>query len=167
MKIEDLRLKIEVPISIGRRLKILRAQWHSFVDRQFMQVAKTYEELVKEARQAEAEDPKTAIKLYLRAIRQEPHAEQAYDRLMIVYRKEKMYEEELALINKGIKAYEEFYNERTKKIMGKNAKAVQLSNALAKSLGLKDKKGKDQVMKEPIASWMKRREMVEKKLGKG
>jgi hypothetical protein len=129
-----------------------------------MHVAKTYEELVKEAREAEGSDPETAIRLYQRAVKQEPHIELAYDRLMIVYRKEKMYTEELELINKGIKAFESFFAERSKKIMGKNAKAVQLSNALAKSLGLKDKKGNDQVMKEPIASWMKRKGMVEKKV---
>jgi tetratricopeptide (TPR) repeat protein len=131
-----------------------------------MHVAKTYDELVDEAREAESTDVDTAVKLYQRAIKQEPHDERAYDRLMIVYRKEKRYEEELDLINKGIKAYEEFFAERSKKIVGKNAKAVQISNALAKSLGLKDKKGKDHILKEPIASWVKRKEIVEKKLGK-
>ena len=131
-----------------------------------MHVAKTYEELVKEAREAESEDPAISIKLYQRAIKQEPHIELAYNRLMIVYRKKKMYKEEFELINKGIMEFEKFFEERSKKIVGKNAKAVQLSNALAKSLGLKDKKGKDQVLKEPIASWMKRKAMVEKKLGR-
>lgn len=129
-----------------------------------MHVAKTYEKLVAEAREAESTDVETAIKLYNRAIKQEPHAETAYNRLMIVYRKEKMYEEELALIEKGIRAYREFYGKRSEKIVKKNAKTIQISNALARSLGLKDKKGNDQVEKEPIASWMKRKEMVEKKV---
>ena len=143
--------------------KLFHTPGHSFVGDLYMHVAKTYEELITEAREAESADVETAIKLYERAIRQEPHAETAYNRLMIVYRKEKMYKEELALIDKGIKAYREFFDKRSAPVK-KNAKAVQLSNALAKSLGLKDKKGNDQVEREPIASWLKRKEMVEKKV---
>jgi hypothetical protein len=59
---------------------------------------------------------------------------------MIIYRKLYQFEDELRVINKGIKSFEDHHQKKSRKIIGKRQKAVQLSNALAKSLGLKDKK---------------------------
>ena len=132
-----------------------------------MQVAKTFDEIVHEARESEdAGELERAGKLYERAMKLEPHNELPYNRAMVVYRKLRQYEDELRIINRGITQFETFYQKRSQKILGKDKKAVQLSNALAKSLGLKDKKGKDQFHPQPIERWLKRKEVVEKKLGK-
>jgi tetratricopeptide (TPR) repeat protein len=131
-------------------------------------VAKTYNELIKEGKEAEAnKDLETAAKTYERAIKQEPHEEVPYDRLMIIYRKQYRYEDELNLINKGIGAFESFYKKKSQKIVSKNKEAEKLSMSLAKSLGLTDKKGNDVYHLGPVDKWLKRKAVVEKKLGKG
>jgi tetratricopeptide (TPR) repeat protein len=130
-------------------------------------VAKTYNQLITAAKEAELnEDLESAAKNYEQAINQEPLDESSYNRLMIIYRKLYQFEDELRVINKGIKSFEDYNQKKSKKIIGKRQKAVQLSNALAKSLGLKDKKGNELFHLEPIAKWMKRKKIVEKKLGR-
>ena len=69
------------------------------------------------------------------------------------------------LINKGIRTFEEFYQKRSEKLIAGKKTATQLSNALAKSLGQRGKKVQELYYPEPIPKWIKRREMVEKKLG--
>lgn len=130
-----------------------------------LQVVRSFEQMVAEAKEAEINgDAATAIKLYQRAIKLEPHNEIPYNRLMIVLRKEKKYEEELELINKGIKTFEEFYKKRSEKLIAGRKTATQLSNALAKSLGQRGKKVQELYFPEPVPKWIKRREIVEKKL---
>jgi hypothetical protein len=129
-----------------------------------LHVAKSFHELMNEAKEAEAEDSMNAAKLYERAIKMEPHEQVPYDRLMIIYRKQKMYKEELNLINKGIKTFEEFYEKKTQKLLGRHKGAERLSNALAKSLGQKGKNVKEIYLPEPIPKWIKRRSIVEKKV---
>ncbi|MFN2458215.1 MAG: hypothetical protein ABR502_08450 [Chitinophagaceae bacterium] len=132
-----------------------------------LHVVKTFKELIASAKEGEDDnDLEKASKLYEQALKQEPLNENVYIRLMIIYRKQTEYEKELKLINKGIKAFEEFNKKKIQKIVGKDQKAIRLSNALAKSLGLKDKRGNELYHPEPIAKWIKRREIVEKKLGK-
>jgi tetratricopeptide (TPR) repeat protein len=128
-------------------------------------IVRSLHELLNEAKLAEQNDDLTeAKKLYERAVKQEPTDERAYNRLMIIHRKEKDYEAELKVINKGIDAFEKLYQSRSKKVVGRDKEAVRISNALIKSLGLKDKKGNDLVQHEPIKTWKKRREVVMKKL---
>jgi tetratricopeptide (TPR) repeat protein len=132
-----------------------------------MHVAKTYEELIDEAKEAELDkDLDKAAKIYERAIRQEPLEQFPYDRLMIVYRKQKQYEDELKVIEKGIKIFGDLYKKRTQKTLSKRKNAQRLSNQLIKSLGLKDKYGEAIYQPEPIASWLKRKHVVEKKMDK-
>jgi tetratricopeptide (TPR) repeat protein len=128
-------------------------------------IVKSLHELLSEAKQAEQnEDISEATKLYERAIKQAPTDERAYNRLMIIYRKEKEYDAELKVIDKGIDAFTKLYQSKTKKVVGNDKEAVRLSNALIKSLGLKDKKGNDLIEHEPIATWKKRRAVVLKKI---
>lgn len=130
-----------------------------------LQVARSYEELIAEAKEAEQDqDLDKAAKIYERAQKLEPQEELPYNRLMIIYRKQKQYENELKVIEKGISAFEKMYEKRTKKILNRRPQATRLSNALIKSLGLKDKKGNAIFKPEPIAKWMKRKQMVEKKI---
>jgi len=79
---------------------------------------------------------------------------------MIVYRKLKDYKRELELIDRGIKAYEDYYKSNVKK----SKKVIELSSKLAKSVGLIDKKGNTTYDPEPIGKWKKRRLTVVKRL---
>lgn len=111
----------------------------------------------------EAEEKKyisAAIKEYEEAIHSDPLAEKAYDRLMILYRKEKDYKKELRLINAGIKAFENFY--RSRKTGSK--KIAEISKKLNRSFGFTDKKGNAVYDPEPIARWKKRKITVEKRI---
>ena len=127
-----------------------------------LQVVRNEKELLEEAKQAEAsEDLKTAEKKYEQLIRQDPHYELPYDRLMVILRKQKRYEDELKLINKGLKAFGDIYKKKEEKLMSKHKALGRLSKALIKKAGLQ----KNEFTPEPIAKWLKRKEMVEKKLG--
>lgn len=131
-----------------------------------LQVAKSYNELIAEAREAEANNElENAAKLYVRAARLAPHEELPYNRLMIVYRKLTWYEEELKIIKKAISTFEEFYQEKTERLVGKNKTVERISNALAKSLGQRGKKTEQLYYPEPIPKWLKRQRVVERKLG--
>ena len=129
-------------------------------------MAKSYHELIAEARQAEeSNELEKAAKIYERALKSEPLEEQPYNRLMVIYRKLTWYEEELKIIKKGIAAFEELYQKKSEKLLGKNQSAARLSNALAKSLGQKGRNVEATYYPQPIPKWMKRQKVVEKKLG--
>jgi tetratricopeptide (TPR) repeat protein len=131
-----------------------------------MALTKSFHELMSEAGEAEQKkELEKAAKLYEQAIKKEPHEEQAYHRLMVIYRKLTWYEEELQLIKKGIAAFQEFYQKKADKILEKHGRAAQISNALAKELGQRGKKTAAAFYKEPLPKWMKRQKTVEKKLG--
>jgi hypothetical protein len=86
---------------------------------------------------------------------------------MVIYRKQKAYKEELRVIKRGIQVFKE----HGKKILQENiashknkSQLVRLSNAFMKGAGLVDKKGNDTHVPEPINKWLKRQEVVEKKM---
>src|SRR4026207_1627391 len=123
----------------------------------------TLKKIIKEAEEAETkEDISLAINDYEEAIQKDPLAEKAYDRLMILYRKEKNYKSELKLINSGIKAFESFYKSRK----SGSKKIAEISKKLNKSFGFTDKKGNAVYDPEPIARWKKRKVTVEKRIKK-
>jgi tetratricopeptide (TPR) repeat protein len=133
-----------------------------------LSVARSYHGLVLEAKEAEENNElEKAAKIYERAIKMEPHEEEPYNRLMIIYRKLTRYEDELKIIKKGIASFEELYQKKSERLLGKNQSVARLSNALAKSLGQKGKKTESLYLPEPIPKWMKRQKLVEKKLGMG
>lgn len=117
---------------------------------------------MEEGAEAEQENIQVAKEDYEAAIKNDPLAEKAYDRLMILYRKEKDYKSELKLINAGIKAFESFY--KSKKSSSK--KITEISNKLNRSFGFTDKKGNSLNDPEPIARWKKRKVTVEKRIKK-
>jgi hypothetical protein len=106
---------------------------------------------------------KQAAKYYEAATKDERPDELPFNRLMIIYRKLKQYKDELRVINKGIKRFEEFYRKASAK-GGKGKKLSDLSEAFMKSSGLKDRKGNLVYQPEPIAKWSKRKLVVEKKI---
>jgi tetratricopeptide (TPR) repeat protein len=106
-----------------------------------------------------------AEKLYTKQIKQTAFNASVYTRLMIIYRKQKKYKEEQEIINKALAHFKEYQN---KKSLSKasNAAIKKISKSLNKSLGLTDKKGNSLYEPEPIPTWKKRKQTVEKKLKK-
>lgn len=90
-----------------------------------------------------------------------PVNEQAYNRLMVVCRKEQEYDKEQAVIEGGIRAFEAIYHETKKRTAGK--KVTRLSNALLQPTGLADQKSHLLYEPEPIGRWNKRKLAVEKR----
>jgi tetratricopeptide (TPR) repeat protein len=120
------------------------------------------------AREAESnEEVDKAIKLYEENIKEAFPDPYAFDRLMVLYRKQKKYKDELRVINRAIKVFTDDYARHRKGMLSeaKNKKQVQaLSNAIMKKSGLTDKKGNETYIPEPIGKWMKRKEVVEKRM---
>ena len=122
-------------------------------------------EILTKAREAEEEENlEDAAGFYEQLIREKVADDFPFDRLMIIYRKLKRYKDELRVINRGIKVFEDHYNKPASRNKQKQEKLATLSNAFMKTAGLKDKKGNLLFIPEPIAKWMKRRSVVEKKL---
>ena len=114
---------------------------------------------IQHAEQLEAEDKlEEAAKVYELVIKSKPLDEHPYNRLMIIYRKLKQPKDELRVIKFAIAAFEAKYIKKSR-----SKKLTDLSNALMKSSGLANSKGKLMVYPEPIGKWMKRKELVEKK----
>lgn len=123
---------------------------------------RTIKDILAEAREAEAsENIKTAVGLYKEVISADEVNEDAYNRLMMILRKQKKYKDELRIIKQGIKKFEDFY---ASKIPKKSKAITALSNKLNKSFGLADRKGNSLYDPEPIARWKKRKLAVEKKI---
>ena len=118
---------------------------------------------IERAREAEArQETESAAETYEQVIKADPVNEVAYDRLMVLYRKSKQLDDELRIINAGIKAFENFYKAKSKH--SRSRKVAEISQALLKYTGLADKKGNHLYNPEPIDKWKKRKEVVEKKL---
>ena len=130
-------------------------------------LAKKIEERNLAARQAEEEgDMDKAIKLFEQNIREDYADEFAFEKLMIIYRKQKEYEKELKVINRGLKVFQQQMSEHLKNSLGRriDEKTLeQLSNAIIKKTGAKEK---DLHYPDPIDKWIKRKEVVEQKLEK-
>ena len=100
--------------------------------------------------------------VYQKIIKKNPAKEHAYDRLMIIYRKNAEYKKEKEVIDAGIKAFEQFYK-TTSRVPAKK-KVASLSRQLLKATGLADKKGNPTYEREPLGRWKKRKKTLEKKL---
>lgn len=120
-----------------------------------------------EASEAEKNnDIKKAIRLYEQNINEDYADEFAFDRLMIIYRKQKDYKNELRVIERGIQLFQQDIEEHLQHSISRRvnaAKLKQLSNAIIKQSGLK----KEEVhFPGPIDKWIKRKEIVKGKLKK-
>jgi tetratricopeptide (TPR) repeat protein len=104
-----------------------------------------------------------AEKLYKQEINKNAFNASVYTRLMIIYRKQKKYKEELEIINKALKHFKE-HQDKQLSSKTNNAAIKKLSKSLNKSLGLTDKKGNFLYEPEPIPTWKRRKTTVEKKL---
>jgi tetratricopeptide (TPR) repeat protein len=113
-----------------------------------------------EAGEMERQDKEEALKEYKKIAAVYPLNERVYDRLMILYRRLKMPQDELLWIKKAIRTFEDKYKSATTK---PSAKVASISKSLIRSMGLADKKGKSYYLPQPIARWTRRKELLEKK----
>ena len=105
-----------------------------------------------------------AARVFEKLVEADPLNEKAYNRLMIIYRKNRDYKKELATIKKGMSAFEHLFKSSSK--LPRSRKIKTLSNSLLKSLGLTDKKGNMIDTREPLNRWSKRKLVVERMLKK-
>lgn len=113
------------------------------------------------------EDIDAAIKQYEDNIKAGSRDQNSFERLMILYRKQKKYKDELRVINRAIKVFTEDYarHQKNQIVTARNKKQVkELSAAIMRKAGLTDKKGNETYLPEPIGKWTKRKAVVEKKL---
>lgn len=127
-----------------------------------------YSEKLQAAQDAEkADDPEKAMKLYEDLISMNYPDPLPFNRLMILYRKEKRYNDELRVINAGIETITNAITEQREKslaVHGNMNKLKQLSSGFLKSAGLKNDAGA--LLPEPVPTWTKRKKLVEQKTGK-
>lgn len=123
--------------------------------------------LLTEARELERQgETEEALSLYKRIVNNDPVAEDAWQRMMILHRKQKDYAGELKIINLALKTFETHAREEQRKWLQENRKAASVAKSLAKSLGLMDKKGV-MIDDNPILEkWRRRKEWVTARLKK-
>jgi tetratricopeptide (TPR) repeat protein len=122
-------------------------------------------ELMKIGREQEGKSENTAATdSYKQVLKKDALNAGAYHRLMVLYRKQKDYKKELAVIQKAIQMYEKDIKQDQQAWRKKNQQSADLSQDLAKALGLVNEDGLP-VYEEPhISTWRKRLETVQKKL---
>ena len=121
-------------------------------------------DMLSKAKQLEKEgDLNGAITVYEKIIKKNPVNEYAYNRLMIIHRKNKDYRKEKAIIDEAIAAFQRLYSESLR--LSPSARVKTLSKQILKATGLADKKtGKLLYERQPLYRWNKRRELVMKKI---
>jgi tetratricopeptide (TPR) repeat protein len=123
--------------------------------------------LLLRAKEAESLGDSTgALALYQQVVSNDPLEQHAWQRLMVLYRKQKDYKSELKTISVALKNYEAHAKEAQRQWLLKNKKAATLFKSLAKSLGLMDGKG-IVINHNPILDqWNRRKELVTARLKK-
>ena len=128
-----------------------------------MQAAQHYTEYIKQAKLAEEEgNIEEATALYEKAIKQKPLLEQPYNRLMVIYRKDKKYKEELRVITKAVDRFIKHYDKKKDSFKVPD-KVARLSKALLKTIG-EGGKALNSSYPQPVQKWLTRKNTVEKKL---
>jgi hypothetical protein len=125
-------------------------------------------EYIEHGAAAEAEgNTERAVELYESSIKKGIADPFPFDRLLVIYRKQKKYKDELRVILRGIQVFNEQLEEQQKQLLKrtKNSAALKrLSRAFGKSSGLTDKKGNLKFLPGPLSKWLRRKEVVEQKL---
>lgn len=101
-----------------------------------------------------------AVKLYQQCIKMRPHNSFAYSRLMMLYRKQRKYEDERKIIETAIKTFQSFF--KGGRIVSKTVSS--LSKKITRATGLSDQRGNIIFNIEPILTWQKRLVFVKKRL---
>jgi tetratricopeptide (TPR) repeat protein len=106
-----------------------------------------------------------AIKVYEKNIKKEIADSFPFDRLMVIYRKQKRYKDELRVINRGIEVFNNQLERQQQQLLShsKNKKQLQkLSDIFGKKTGLAGKK--NSYVPAPVSKWLKRKEVVLRKM---
>ena len=125
---------------------------------------RSIKERLTDARTLEKQEPQDAIKEYKAIISSDPLNSDAYNRLMILYRKQNDYKSELATIQQAIKSFEKEVAESQREWKANHKKSVSLSRKLAKALGLITEKGLPIYENPQVHLWRKREVTVRKRL---
>ncbi|PWV45806.1 bacterial transcriptional activator domain-containing protein [Chitinophaga sp. S165] len=121
--------------------------------------------LLVKAKEAESlGDSTKALALYQQVVNNDPLEEMAWQRLMVIYRKQRDYKSELKIINLALKSYEAHNKDAQKQWLLKNKKSATLFKSLAKSLGLMDSKGIITNNDPILDKWNYRKEWVTARL---
>lgn len=120
---------------------------------------------MEEARQLERDAKNAeALRIY-RALTRGNHLNaDAYNRMMVILRKQKKYEAELEIIRQAIAKVENAIMVSQQAIDDRDRESAALSRKLAKSLGLLNNKGLPIYEEPQLAAWRKREAVVEKRL---
>lgn len=127
-------------------------------------MSKQRQQLLQKLQQAtgleKAGDLPGAQKIFLQLLGKIPGNYSAYDRLMVIYRKQKEAKKELELIDLAIKDFEESYLNRQNSWIAKNKEAAEMTRSLAISLGVMDKRGLPVGSDPVLQKWQKRRDLL-------
>lgn len=125
-------------------------------------------EHIQQGAAAEAEgDTQRAVELYESSIKKGIADPFPFDRLLVIYRREKKLKDELRVILRGIEVFNQQLEEQQRYLLKrtKNANVMKrLSTAFGKSSGLADKKGNLKYLPGPLAKWLRRKKIVEGKI---
>jgi len=118
-----------------------------------------------EARQLEKEGKSAdALKIYRALARRKPLNADAYNRMMVILRKQKKYNAELETIRQAIAAAETAIASSQQAFDDKDRDSAALSRKLATSLGLLNDEGLPVYEEPQLRAWRKREAVVEKRL---
>ena len=106
-------------------------------------------------------DVAEAIAAYQGMVRKNYRVEFAYNRLATIYRNQKMYDKELAVIKSAIKALESLFAKRN---MKHDKRILAISKRIMRSTGLADNRGKELYKPEPLRKWLRREKSLLRKM---
>jgi hypothetical protein len=125
-------------------------------------------ENIQQGAAAEAEgNTKRAVELYETSIKKGIADPFPFDRLLVIYRKQRKFKDELRVILRGIEVFNQQLEEQQQYLLGrrKNVNVLKrLSKAFSKTSGLTDKKGNLKYLPGPLEKWLRRKKLVEKKI---
>jgi tetratricopeptide (TPR) repeat protein len=123
--------------------------------------------LFTEARELERQgETDEALALYKQIVNNDPVAEAAWQRLMILHRKQKDYAGELKIINLALRTFEDHARQEQKQWLQENRKVARVAKSLAQSLGFMNKKGVIIDDNPVLEKWRQRKEWVTARLKK-
>lgn len=119
-------------------------------------------------REAEAlGNTELAVKMYEKEIAKGRNNLLPYERLMVLYRRQKKYREELNVLNRGINFIQLQLNAHHRELFAGKAqrnKLLRQSRLLAQKMGLVNKKGDHVLLPQPLEKWINRKKSVQKKI---
>lgn len=108
-----------------------------------------------------AGETEQAIAAYQQALKLNIRQELAYQRLMIIFRKQQDYKKELAIVEAAIAAFEKLQQDRLK---ASSKMVSRLSRRIAAFTGLAGKNGAALYEGQPLTRWKLRKELLKNKL---